>query len=110
MVDKCAFPSSYVLQGVYYFELGPTVKCYFVVDRRPVLKGDNLWRGHAAAFIRHARLAPEDVLCEGRVLQVNFMNASSISVIPKLLHFLQHVCLVPLELEEPFGYAGTVRD
>lgn len=62
----------------------------FVADRRPVLKGDNLWRGHAAAFVRHARLAPEDILCEGRVLQVFcvfFINASSISVFVKVPAF-----------------------
>jgi len=76
------------------------LKCYFVADRRPVLKGDNLWRGHAAAFVRHARLAPEDILCEGRVLQVIFINVSSIGVFVKLLHCLPHVCLILLELEE----------
>jgi len=67
-----------------------TLRCYFFADRRPVLKGDNLLRGHAAAFVRHARLAPEDILCEGRVLQVIF-HSSSICVISRLLHFLLHV-------------------
>lgn len=28
-----------------------------------------MWRGHAAAFLRHARLQPNDLL-QGRVLQV----------------------------------------
>lgn len=39
------------------------------MDRRPKLEGDNLWRGHAAAFLRHARLQSSDLL-KGRVLQV----------------------------------------
>jgi len=77
-----------------------TLRCHFFADRRPVLKGDNLLRGHAAAFVRHARLTPEDILCEGRVLQVIF-NSSSIYVVSGLLHFLLHVPhLAEIGLEE----------
>lgn len=38
--------------------------------RRPILEGDNWWRGHAAAFLRHARLPPEALL-QGRISQQN---------------------------------------
>lgn len=43
--------------------------CAISMVRRPKLEGDNMWRGHAAAFLRHARLQPNDLL-QGRVLQV----------------------------------------
>jgi hypothetical protein len=44
------------------------VELYFC--RRPILEGDNCWRGHAAAFLKYANVAPE-VLRKGRVSQVN---------------------------------------
>ena len=37
--------------------------------RRPVLDGDNWWRGHAAAFLKYVNLPPE-ALRHGRVSQV----------------------------------------
>ncbi|XP_050235697.1 uncharacterized protein LOC126685774 isoform X2 [Mercurialis annua] len=37
-------------------------------NRRPMLKGDNWWRGHAAAFLKYVNLPPE-VLRQGRVCQ-----------------------------------------
>lgn len=37
--------------------------------RRPILEGDNRWRGHAAAFLKYAKLKPEALL-KGRVKQV----------------------------------------
>ncbi|XP_052172832.1 uncharacterized protein LOC127788510 isoform X3 [Diospyros lotus] len=37
-------------------------------NRRPVLEGDNWWRGHAAAFLKYANLSPE-ALRRGRVNQ-----------------------------------------
>ncbi|XP_048233466.1 diacylglycerol lipase-beta isoform X2 [Ricinus communis] len=37
-------------------------------NRRPVLKGDNWWRGHAAAFLKYVNLPPE-ALRRGRVCQ-----------------------------------------
>lgn len=40
-------------------------------SRRPVLEGDNWWRGHAAAFLKDINLSP-DVLRKGRVNQVRF--------------------------------------
>lgn len=43
--------------------------CLFYLLRRPVLDGDNWWRGHAAAFLKYANLPPE-VLRHGRVNQV----------------------------------------
>ncbi|KAG0595205.1 hypothetical protein M758_UG149000 [Ceratodon purpureus] len=53
--------------------------------RRPVLKGDNLWRGHAAAFLRHSRLTPEDgYLRIGRVLQIKREPAYFVVVLHKL--------------------------
>uniref|UniRef100_A0A0E0JSA4 Uncharacterized protein n=1 Tax=Oryza punctata TaxID=4537 RepID=A0A0E0JSA4_ORYPU len=36
--------------------------------RRPVLEGDNWWRGHAAAFLKYVSVPPE-VLIKGRVSQ-----------------------------------------
>uniref|UniRef100_A0ACD5WIU4 Uncharacterized protein n=2 Tax=Avena sativa TaxID=4498 RepID=A0ACD5WIU4_AVESA len=36
--------------------------------RRPILEGDNWWRGHAAAFLKYVNVAPE-VLRKGRVSQ-----------------------------------------
>ncbi|KAG0625088.1 hypothetical protein M758_2G026800 [Ceratodon purpureus] len=39
-------------------------------NRRPILEGDNWWRGHAAAFLRHAQLPPE-ALIQGRISQQN---------------------------------------
>lgn len=44
------------------------VELYFC--RRPILEGDNCWRGHAAAFLKYANVAPE-ILRKGRVRQVN---------------------------------------
>ena len=60
----------------------------FIIDRRPVLEGDNWWRGHAAAFLRHARLPATD-LRKGRVLQVLYINVSSVrfllcSIVPEM--------------------------
>lgn len=42
-----------------------------VFSRRPILEGDNWWRGHAAAFLKYVKLPPE-VLRRGRVNQVRF--------------------------------------
>ncbi|KAJ7517256.1 hypothetical protein O6H91_21G016100 [Diphasiastrum complanatum] len=39
-------------------------------SRRPILEGDNWWRGHAAAFLKGAQLPPE-ALHKGRVHQKN---------------------------------------
>ncbi|KAG8054329.1 hypothetical protein GUJ93_ZPchr0001g31284 [Zizania palustris] len=36
--------------------------------RRPILEGDNWWRGHAAAFLKYVSVPPE-VLIKGRVSQ-----------------------------------------
>jgi len=36
--------------------------------RRPILEGDNWWRGHAAAFLKYVNVTPE-VLRKGRVSQ-----------------------------------------
>lgn len=44
------------------------IELYF--HRRPILEGDNWWRGHAAAFLKYVNVAPE-VLRKGRVSQVN---------------------------------------
>lgn len=37
--------------------------------RRPVLDGDNWWRGHATAFLKDVNLS-QDVLRRGRVCKV----------------------------------------
>lgn len=39
--------------------------------RRPMLEGDNWWRGHAAAFLKYVNMPPE-ALRRGRVSQVRF--------------------------------------
>ncbi|KAL6970825.1 hypothetical protein U1Q18_030509 [Sarracenia purpurea var. burkii] len=39
-------------------------------SRRPVLEGDNWWRGHAAAFLKYVNLSPE-ALRRGRVNQLS---------------------------------------
>ncbi|KAK1319527.1 Disease resistance protein [Acorus calamus] len=38
-------------------------------NRRPVLEGDNWWRGHAAAFLKYTNVPPEALRC-GRVSQL----------------------------------------
>ncbi|KAH7521425.1 hypothetical protein FEM48_Zijuj07G0031800 [Ziziphus jujuba var. spinosa] len=62
--------------------------------RRPVLHGDNWWRGHAAAFLKFVKLSP-DVLRQGRVNQViylfiyyYFMNQQ---IIMNFLDYEEHV-------------------
>ncbi|CAK9880988.1 unnamed protein product [Sphagnum jensenii] len=52
-------------------------------NQRPVLQGDNWWRGHAAAFLKHANLPPE-ALRNGRVSQVNGEAAYFVVVLHKL--------------------------
>lgn len=42
---------------------------YDTLHRRPQLDGDNWWRGHASAFLRHLKI-PETALRKGRVRQV----------------------------------------
>ncbi len=45
----------------------------FLLLRRPIIDGDNWWRGHAAAFLNYVNLTPE-VLRQGRVNQVIYFN------------------------------------
>jgi hypothetical protein len=52
------------------------IELYFY--RRPILEGDNWWRGHAAAFLKYVNVAPE-VLRKGRVSQVNEKSTESTS-------------------------------
>ncbi|CAK9277152.1 unnamed protein product [Sphagnum jensenii] len=52
-------------------------------NQRPVLQGDNWWRGHAAAFLKHVNLPPE-ALRNGRVSQVNGEAAYFVVVLRKL--------------------------
>lgn len=46
---------------------------YLSLLRRPLLEGDNWWRGHAAAFLRYCKLSSND-LRQGRVSQVRLMD------------------------------------
>nr|XP_027188984.1 sn1-specific diacylglycerol lipase beta isoform X2 [Cicer arietinum] len=65
-------------------------------NRRPVLDGDNWWRGHAAAFLKYANLPPE-ALRHGRVNQVKCEAAYFIVV----LHHLQTVVIAIRGTETP---------
>lgn len=82
------FPCSWLYrQGV----LSPWAR-----NRRPVLDGDNWWRGHAAAFLKYANLPPE-ALRHGRVNQVKCEAAYFIVV----LHHLQTVVIAIRGTETP---------
>ncbi|XP_040869433.1 uncharacterized protein [Glycine max] len=65
-------------------------------NRRPVLDGDNWWRGHAAAFLKYVNLPPE-ALRHGRVSQVKCEAAYFIVV----LHQLQSVVIAIRGTETP---------
>lgn len=52
-------------------------------NRRPLLEGDNWWRGHAAAFLRHLKLPPE-ALRQGRVYQAKRECAYFVTVVHRL--------------------------
>ncbi|XP_031406330.1 uncharacterized protein LOC116214946 [Punica granatum] len=65
-------------------------------NRRPKLKGDNWWRGHAAAFLKYLHLAP-DALRKGRVSQRRCEAAYFIVV----LHDLQTVVIAVRGTETP---------
>ncbi|XP_068491448.1 uncharacterized protein [Phaseolus vulgaris] len=65
-------------------------------NRRPVLDGDNWWRGHAAAFLKYINLPPE-VLRHGRVSQVKCQAAYFVVV----LHHLQTVVIAIRGTETP---------
>ncbi|KAK4566888.1 hypothetical protein RGQ29_002938 [Quercus rubra] len=57
-------------------------------NRRPIIDGDNWWRGHAAAFLKYVNLTPE-VLRHGRVNQAKCEAAYFIVV----LHHLRSVVI-----------------
>lgn len=65
-------------------------------NRRPVLGGDNWWRGHAAAFLKYVKLTPE-VLRQGRVNQAKCEAAYFIVV----LHQLRLVLIAVRGTETP---------
>ncbi|KAJ7957348.1 Sn1-specific diacylglycerol lipase beta [Quillaja saponaria] len=65
-------------------------------NRRPVLEGDNWWRGHAAAFLKYVDLSPED-LRQGRVNQAK-CQASYFVVV---LHHLQSIVIAIRGTETP---------
>nr|XP_034597318.1 uncharacterized protein LOC117858369 isoform X3 [Setaria viridis] len=64
--------------------------------RRPILEGDNCWRGHAAAFLKYANVAPE-VLRKGRVSQTKREAAYFVIV----LHDLSTVVIAIRGTETP---------
>ncbi|CAO2172413.1 unnamed protein product [Urochloa humidicola] len=64
--------------------------------RRPLLEGDNCWRGHAAAFIKYANVAPE-VLRKGRVSQTKREAAYFVVI----LHDLSTVVIAIRGTETP---------
>ncbi|XP_062170601.1 uncharacterized protein LOC133876341 isoform X2 [Alnus glutinosa] len=65
-------------------------------NRRPILGGDNWWRGHAAAFLKYVNLTPE-VLRQGRVNQAKCEAAYFIVV----LHQLRLVVIAVRGTETP---------
>ncbi|XP_020240281.1 uncharacterized protein LOC109819091 isoform X2 [Cajanus cajan] len=72
------------------------ILCPWSRNSRPVLDGDNWWRGHAAAFLKYVNLPPE-VLRHGRVSQVKCEAAYFIVV----LHNLQSVVIAIRGTETP---------
>ncbi|KAK9289163.1 hypothetical protein L1049_017637 [Liquidambar formosana] len=64
--------------------------------RRPMLQGDNWWRGHAAAFLKYVNLSPE-ALRRGRVCQAKCEAAYFIVV----LHHLRSVVIAVRGTETP---------
>ncbi|XP_042491712.1 uncharacterized protein LOC122071424 isoform X8 [Macadamia integrifolia] len=65
-------------------------------SRRPVLEGDNWWRGHAAAFLRYVNLSAE-TLKQGRVSQVKREAAYFVVV----LHHMRTVVIAVRGTETP---------
>ncbi|XVF37801.1 hypothetical protein REPUB_Repub20aG0042200 [Reevesia pubescens] len=65
-------------------------------NRRPVLDGDNWWRGHAAAFLKFVNLPPE-ALRRGRVCQKKCKAAYFVVV----LHHLRSVVIAVRGTETP---------
>lgn len=65
-------------------------------NRRPVLQGDNWWRGHAAAFLKFVNLPP-DTLRKGRVYQAK-REAAYFAVV---LHHLRCVVISVRGTETP---------
>ncbi|KAI0528926.1 hypothetical protein KFK09_001470 [Dendrobium nobile] len=65
-------------------------------NRRPILEGDNWWRGHAAAFLKCANLSPQ-ALRRGRVIQKKREAAYFIVVI----HHLRSVVIAVRGTETP---------
>ncbi|OVA19069.1 Lipase [Macleaya cordata] len=65
-------------------------------NRRPVLEGDNWWRGHAAAFLKYVSLPPE-ALRQGRVSQAKCEAAYFVVV----LHHLRSVVIAVRGTETP---------
>lgn len=63
---------------------------------RPMLQGDNWWRGHAAAYLKYANLSPE-ALRRGRVCQAKCEAAYFIVV----LHHLRCVVIAVRGTETP---------
>ncbi|XP_031110635.1 sn1-specific diacylglycerol lipase beta isoform X1 [Ipomoea triloba] len=63
---------------------------------RPLLEGDNWWRGHAAAFLKYVKLT-DDVLRKGRVNQEKCKAAYFIVV----LHHLKTVVIAVRGTETP---------
>ncbi|KAH9325411.1 hypothetical protein KI387_005589, partial [Taxus chinensis] len=65
-------------------------------SRRPILQGDNWWRGHAAAFLKHVNLPP-DALRKGRVHQAR-REAAYFAVV---VHHLQCIVIAVRGTETP---------
>ncbi|CDP19311.1 unnamed protein product [Coffea canephora] len=58
---------------LFFMDSGHCYHCWLIellLSRRPAVEGDNWWRGHAAAFLKHVKSTP-DALRKGRINQVS---------------------------------------
>ncbi|XP_022150370.1 sn1-specific diacylglycerol lipase beta isoform X2 [Momordica charantia] len=86
--NPCSFPCVWLYrQGM----LTPWTR-----NKRPILHGDNWWRGHAAAFLKYVKLSPE-VLRKGRVNQAKCEAAYFVLV----LHDVRCVVIAVRGTETP---------
>nr|XP_027103117.1 sn1-specific diacylglycerol lipase beta-like [Coffea arabica] len=65
-------------------------------NRRPAVEGDNWWRGHAAAFLKHVKSTP-DALRKGRINQ----GKCKASYFMMVLHHLKSVVIAVRGTETP---------
>ncbi|KAK1271217.1 putative disease resistance protein [Acorus gramineus] len=79
-------------------------------NRRPVLEGDNWWRGHAAAFLKYTNVPPEALRC-GRVSQrdTNIFGTSSFDIGRSSDQLSHHVKQTVLSSFPHYGHSGIIQ-